>query len=56
MKGFCCHFLYSLGFSQKTEDISMELNPIAFRKAKIAYNFSLYECNRVNKFSKTKSV
>ena len=23
-------------------------NPIAFRKAKIAYNFGLSECNRVN--------
>ena len=25
------------------------LNPIALRKAKIAYNFGLSECNRVNR-------
>ena len=27
----------------------MELNPFAFRKAKIVYNFGLSECNRVKK-------
>ena len=25
------------------------INPIALRKAKIVYNFGLFECNRVNK-------
>ena len=30
------------------------LNPIAPRKAKIAYNFSLSECNRVNEPNKMK--
>ena len=28
--------------------ISVKFNPIALRKAKIAYNFGLSECNRVN--------
>ena len=27
--------------------LSMHLNPIALRKAKIVYNFGLSECNRV---------
>ena len=28
--------------------VFIRLNPIALRKAKIAYNFGLSECNRVN--------
>ena len=27
---------------------ALSVNPIAFRKAKIVYNFGLSECNRVN--------
>ena len=34
------------------ECIPIQLNPIALRKAKIAYNFGLSECNRV-KFPST---
>ena len=29
------------------ENVPTYLNPIALRKAKIAYNFGLSECNRV---------
>ena len=32
------------------------LNPIALRKAKIAYNFGLSECNRVNAQTMTKGI
>ena len=28
--------------------VSIHLNPVAPRKAKIVYNFGLFECNRVN--------
>ena len=34
--------------SGKHEGLLMHLNPIALRKAKIAYSFGLSECNRVN--------
>ena len=30
-----------------SESLTSHLNPIALRKAKIAYNFGLSECNRV---------
>ena len=31
-------------------------NPIALRKAKIVYNFGLYECNRVKSFRNFRNV
>ena len=46
---FC--FFFS-GFYSVRYDIFMKeigVNPIALRKAKIAYNFGLSECNRVKK-------
>ena len=30
------------------EIYAVQINPIALRKAKIVYNFGLFECNRVN--------
>ena len=33
---------------EKHKDVPFYLNPIAPREAKIAYNFGLSECNRVN--------
>ena len=38
-------FLLLDGFSLK---IDYTFNPIALRKAKIVYNFNLFECSRVN--------
>ena len=34
--------------AEKYGGVLIHLNPIALRKAKIAYNFGLSECNRVN--------
>ena len=33
---------------ENDSSVSIHLNPTALRKAKIAYNFGLSECNRVN--------
>ena len=35
-------------WNSSSESISIHLNPIALRKAKIVYNFGLSESNRVN--------
>ena len=34
----------------------LQFNPIALRKIKIAYNFGLSECNRVNGFLNSISI
>ena len=39
-----------------TVSISIHLNPSAFRKAKIIYNFGLSECNRVKSSFYTNSI
>ena len=35
-----------------SESVLFCFNPVALRKAKIAHNFGLSECNRVKSFSK----
>ena len=39
---------YAQLYHEKSATILILFNPIALRKAKIAYNFGLSECNRVN--------
>ena len=42
------YFVLKLEFSGKD---GLIVNPIALRKAKIVYNFGLFECNRVSKLN-----
>ena len=53
---FFLHFGQTVHLKKKMEgkicilkDVFFDMNPIAFRQAKIAYNFGLSECNRVER-------
>ena len=46
--------LLHIGHTQDQQIMCLyHINPIALRKVKIAYNFGLSECNRVNVYANT---
>ena len=47
MRHIFIYFSLEQRFSDSPPSIQFYLNPTAFRKAKIVYNFGLSECNRV---------
>ena len=51
------HFLiYQKNYLRCALKCELSVNPIALRKAKIAFNFGLSECNRINDFQVCKYV